>query len=378
MSTVDLHEPPTAAVEQPRRLTWHGVSTVARLELIQRLRSSRWKIVLALWFVGVGVICLLITTATTSMTSYSSNATPIGQWIFGMNVFFILFMGLLVTPSLGSTAINGDRNGGTLAILQASLLSSWEIILGKWLAGWTTSLAFLIASLPYIIWSLAAGGVSVWSVIVVVAVMMFILAVVCAVSVFWSAKMVKTATSTLMSYFSVALVSLISLLLFGLGLVVIQHDTQVRVMQPSEWSPTTGNPTACEPVTTTRTDLGMDYLWPLLAINPFVLVADSTPQHSEDMASVETPLQAIQVGVRLARANPVDLGWDSEWCNEDGSVVSQAEYNKRTETTQEDLAGAVWPYGFVFYVIAGGLALFGAERRIRTPVATLAKGVRIA
>lgn len=100
MSTVDLHEPPTAAVEQPRRLTWHGVSTVARLELIQRLRSSRWKIVLALWFVGVGVICLLITTATTSMTSYSSNATPIGQWIFGMNVFFILFMGLLVTPSL--------------------------------------------------------------------------------------------------------------------------------------------------------------------------------------------------------------------------------------------------------------------------------------
>lgn len=65
MSTVDLHEPPTAAVEQPRRLTWHGVSTVARLELIQRLRSSRWKIVLALWFVGVGVICLLITTATT-------------------------------------------------------------------------------------------------------------------------------------------------------------------------------------------------------------------------------------------------------------------------------------------------------------------------
>lgn len=145
-------------------------------------------------------------------------------------------------------------------------------------------------------------------------------------------------------------------------------------MQPSEWSPTTGNPTACEPVTTTRTDLGMDYLWPLLAINPFVLVADSTPQHSEDMASVETPLQAIQVGVRLARANPVDMGWDSEWCNEDGSVVSQAEYNKRTETTQEDLAGAVWPYGFVFYVIAGGLALFGAERRIRTPVATLAKG----
>ncbi|WP_029069103.1 ABC transporter permease [Jonesia quinghaiensis] len=376
MSTVEQADSPETTM--PRRLTWHGVYTVAQLELIQRLRSSRWKIVLALWFVGVGVICLLITTATTSMTTTtSSNIVPTGQWIFGLNVYFILFMGLLVTPSLGSTAINGDRNGGTLAILQASLLSSWEIIVGKWLAGWTTSLAFLGASMPYIIWSLAAGGVDILDVVVVLVFMMFILAVVCAVSLFWSAKMVKTATSTLMSYFSVALVSFISLLLFGLGTLVFQHTVTDRQMTPSAYSPTTGDPISCEVSTVYTQDFGMNYLWPLLAVNPFVLVADSSPQPVETLAEETGPLAAVQLGVRYARSNPQDRDWDQAWCNEDGTVVSSAEHSARMEN-YGDIAGPVWPYGIALYTIFGGLALFGAERRIRTPIATLAKGVRIA
>ena len=59
-----------------------------------------------------------------------------GPLLFGAVTFLVLGLGLLVTPTLTSTAINGDRNAGTLATLQVTLLSPAEIALGKLLAAW--------------------------------------------------------------------------------------------------------------------------------------------------------------------------------------------------------------------------------------------------
>ena len=44
-------------------LTWHGVRTVAALELRQRVRSTRWVVALVVWFLVVGALTLLITGA---------------------------------------------------------------------------------------------------------------------------------------------------------------------------------------------------------------------------------------------------------------------------------------------------------------------------
>ena len=62
----------------------------------------------------------------------------------------MLGLGLLVTPTLASTGINGDRNAGTLATLQVTLLTPAEIAAGKLLAAWAAACAFLVASLPFL------------------------------------------------------------------------------------------------------------------------------------------------------------------------------------------------------------------------------------
>ena len=194
---------PAAAHRGTWSLTWGGIRTVAVLELRQRVRSTRWIIALVVWFVVVGGITALATgsvslvsggsTGSVGTAGTGADATsplvstgpvgptvPAGPVIFGFVVFFVLFLGLLVAPTLSATSINGDRNAGTLATLQVTLLSASEIVIGKLVASWFAALAFLGASLPFIVWALAAGGVRVMALVVTVLVLALILAVVCA------------------------------------------------------------------------------------------------------------------------------------------------------------------------------------------------------
>ena len=378
MTTPTLSAPTTASTSKQPWLTWHGVKTVAKLELTQRLRSSRWKTVLVIWFIGVGAICLLIAAALTSTWGYYDNT--VGPTIFGLTVFFILFMGLLITPSLSSTAINGDRNAGTLAILQASLLTPMEITLGKLVAGWLSSLAFIVVSIPFIVWSLAAGGVSILTVVIVLVTMSFVLCVICAISLYFSARMVKTATSTVMSYLVVATVSFITLMLFGLGTVVLGFQSSTESLMPSQYDPETGNPTECTVQENYTENPRTDLTWWLLAVNPYVIIADvhAPTLDNSSRYSSEDPLAAISTGVRQLRANSNwNQNWDSYWCNPDGSVVSAAEFDKR-QNEPPKTSGPVWPFGLGIYLVVGALAVNRTAKRLRIPYDALAKGVRIA
>lgn len=379
MTSPTVASVPTETAPKRPKLTWHGVKTVARLELTQRLRSSRWKTVLILWFIGVGLICLLISAALTSSWGYNDNS--VGPTIFGLIVFFILFMGLLITPSLSSTAINGDRNAGTLAILQASLLTPLEITLGKLAAGWLSSIAFVVVSVPFIVWSLAAGGVSLWTVITVLLTMILLLGVICAVSLYMSARMVKTATSTVMSYLVVAGVSFITLILFGLSTVIFVFNTESSAMYPSKWDPETGKPTQCEVEYRYEVNPRTDLTWGLLAINPYVIMADVHVPSKGVVAQNYTdddPLYLISQGTRQLRANfASEYRGEEMWCNPDGSTVSDAEYNRRANLPMKQ-SGPVWPYGLGFYLAVGALAVNRTANRLKTPYDQLAKGVRIA
>src|SRR5690606_11728023 len=136
----------TLRERSPWSLTWHGVETVARLELRQRVRSTKWYIGLAVFFVIVGIVTVL--TMFTMSSSSIGDVPPeleggAGRVVFDVVVFFILLLGILVAPTLSSSAINGDRKEGTLAILQVTLLTPAEIAVGKVLASWAAALAFL-------------------------------------------------------------------------------------------------------------------------------------------------------------------------------------------------------------------------------------------
>lgn len=358
------------------RVTWQGVRTVATLELRQRVRSTRWKVALLVWFLVVGAITALAWAAMASVSSGTGiEQEPLGPAIFGLVVFFVLFLGLVVAPTLSATAINGDRSAGTLAILQVTLLSPAEIVLGKLLASWTAALAFLVVSVPFLVAGLAAGGTPVLSVVVCLLVLALLLAGVCAIGLGFSALTARSAGSAVLTYLAVAGLTVLSLLVFGLTIPAVSNQPQeVRVWTvPSTYDWEDGRVPECVWETQTQYVSHTERTWWLLAINPFVVVADAAPAAERDDASIGLDLLGgIRLGVRALRAGPApeqDRCWTGQESGE--SYVSPV-----AERDIDD--SAVWPWGLAANLLLGAAGVALAVRRLRIPQRTLARGTRVA
>ncbi|MGC5165907.1 ABC transporter permease [Luteimicrobium sp. DT211] len=383
------HEPgdlPAAPDERraPRRTgTWtlrrQGLRTIVELELRQRVRSARWRVALGAWFVVCGLVTWLTFEASAQLVgpdyvgsveddgtdAFSSQLTvtvhvPRGPLIFGFIVFFVLLAGFLVAPTLSAGTINGDREAGTLATLQVTLLSPAEIAVGKLLAGWTAAVAFLVVALPFVIVSLAAGGVRVLSLVVTLVLLVVLLGVVCAIGLGFSALVSRTTASALLTYLTVLALTVGTVILFALTFPMITQTDDVRAYQSADVAGV-----GCTWTTDTESRAHTERTWWLLAANPFVVVADAAPAApSAARFGVPDPLGAIRAGVRTARSGPPDR---EDWCG-DGTV----------DDGQSTSNAPVWPWGLGANLLLGGGAVWLTVRRLRIPQSTLARGTRVA
>jgi len=382
MSTV-TEQPSVPASESATRergtwaLSWHGVATVTKLELRQRLRSTKWYVGLALFFAIVGLVTVL-TSATMGDDSVLGDGGS-GRVVFDVVVFFILLLGMVIAPTLSSSAINGDRNAGTLAILQVTLLTPAEIAVGKLLAAWAAALAFLVVSLPFLIWGIVQGGLSITAVLVTVALLAFVLAVVVALGLGFSSLVPKTSSSAVLTYLGVASLTVISLIVFGLSLALTVGPTPVKVwgVPPEveatwDWE-TQGEPDfECEWYETEWVQPHTERTWWLLAANPFVVVADAMPEDprdpSQDYYGPTGIMSAIRLGVREARMGPT-LEQDQCYYN-----VTQPSPVRPRDPDRSP----VWPWGVGALTVLGGAGLWVAVRRLSIPVRRLPRGTRVA
>lgn len=365
-------------------VSWHGLRTVAVLELRQRVRSTRWRLALAVWMVVIGLITVLSVWAFTAATepSYEPGIAVeedlYGGMIYSVVVLFVLFLGLLVAPTLSSGAINGDRNAGTLATLQVTRLSPAEIVLGKLLASWTAALAFLVASVPFIVWAYAAGGVEIVSLVTTIAMLAFVLLVVCAIGLGFSALVTRTSGSGVLTYLTIGSLVAVLPILFGLLAPIVTVDEDVRVWRGSSFNDTEGYAEACEWATERRGVFHSEWTWWLLAPNPFVIVADAQPLTNEPEFS-QTPLQLLQTGARYARTGaPAYQELDECWTQE----RERAEMNgERWESPVEEVrptSHPVWPWGLAVDLVLAVGSVVLAVRRLRTPARQLPRGTRVA
>ncbi|MCL1923866.1 MAG: ABC transporter permease [Propionibacteriaceae bacterium] len=306
-------------------LSLQGLKTVLSLEVMQRLRSKKWKWALVAWALTIGAITMLVMWAVyqtfTFERTYNAPGriqdTAAGPMAFSLIVMFIIGMGLVVAPAFTATSINGDRNAGTLATLQATGLSAVEIAAGKFIAAWLTAGGFLASAFPFIVVTMVFGNISVLRVIVCLVVLFLLIGVVCVIGLGWSALFNRTAASTVMTYLSVVVFAVISPILVGLSMPFIQEED----MPVREWGLTeaqmdeyleknalywdeiwdeyswddhgdiilplgTVDPTVLAPRPpveecawheTTTWVTHTESVWWLLAANPFVIVADAAP-----------------------------------------------------------------------------------------------------
>ncbi|MHA7263118.1 ABC transporter permease [Arthrobacter sp. TMN-37] len=376
--SVNIQQPPHVA-DKRSLSTRSAVGTVFWLEMRQRLRGRAWYIMLAVWFVVIGAVFLL---ATATMGTYSG----IGAVLFDLVVGFVLFFGLLVAPGLSANAVNGDRAAGTLAILQVTLLTPGQLLAGKWLASWVASLAFLVLSAPFIFWALALGGVHASEAFVSLGMLALELGVVCAIGVGVSSIANRPLFSIVATYMLVAMLTLGTLITFGLSTALVLEETEVTtsyntypapVESPDSQAPAP-QPGDSECVTETfrQPVPHTERITWILAANPFVVVADAAPYSR----STPEPGMPGDIGANPNYRPPGVMEGISQQVR---SFQAGPDLNVTCEESQgaaRDLDDKfpIWPLGLLLqFLLAGGLLLLG-YRRLRTPAGRLAQGTRIA
>lgn len=380
MTTVTSN-PTSTASREAWAVNLASVWLVAKLDLKQRVRSTKWKVSLGLVGVLIGGVTLLVYGAT---HAFGSDAG--GDVTFSIVVFFVLFLGLVVSPTLSATTLNGDVRDGTMAPLQVTGLSAADIVLGKLLAAWLASLAFLAVSVPFLLWGYVDGELPVVAMLQVIVVLAVELLLVCALGLGWSALTARTAASAVLTYTTVAVLTAVLPIIFGLSAAVFQSDKDVTYRNEQWLDPSSidtknlpdgvyktswGDYVRCEEYTQRERVPRTDLTWWMLAVNPYVIVADSSvaPGNASDQAG-DYVLGGLKQAVREARLGPATT---NDYCSD--GVLTQAEVDRKNA---RDHLPPIWPWGLLAQALLGAGAVALGVRRIGVPYGKLPSGSRVA
>lgn len=355
-----------------------GTWLITTLELRQRVRGVGWYVLLGVFMLVIAAVTVLLVLATNALQSG-------GGGVFSTIIFFVLLLGTLVSPALSGNAINGEREAGTLATTQVTLITTGQIVLGKWLAAWITAIAFLVGALPFLVFAVALGQVSALTVLVSTLVLAVELGIIAAIGVGLSGILTRPLFSIVVTYLVIAALSIGTVIVFGLAGAATQSEARSTyigfdydgVDYDSTFDPETGLPLpgatvdCLPPEVNTYSVPRFDFYWPVLAANPYVILADASPPVFSAAGQGEDLFTWIAVGVRGAQHAP-ELDRVDDYCSNPAGSPSQ--------TPEQIYANSVpsWFIGLALQLVLAAGALLWAARRTHTPADRLPKGMRVA
>lgn len=339
------------------------LGVVIGLELAQRVRSVAWYVLLGVVaLVAGGVIVVLF-------LSLQGFQRDLGAAIFSTTIFMVMLVTSLVTPALGGSAINGDRDAGTLASTQVTQVSATQLVLGKVIGSWIASLGFVAVCAPFMVGAAILGGLRLEAALIAIPILVLEIGVVSAIGVGVSGLIRRPVLSTAVTYLVVAFFSVGTLIAFGVGTIAAQTQ-ETRAEITWDYDDRTGNGICTETGDTYETTVQRpDRVWWLLAANPYVIMADAVPPELDTYGYPNDLFGSISLLVRTAQEEPV-----GETC---------AQYDEQGAWQDPSLGvfdrtAPSWFVGLAIHLLVAGGAVWGAIGAVRAPARTLAAGSRIA
>lgn len=352
-------------------MSWTAVRTVAVLELRQRVRSTRWRVMLIVWGVVLVLLCGGLTALAGMSGGRHEEVVPI---LYDLTLGFVLGIGLIVAPTLSATSINGDRADATLALLQATALRSHEIVVGKLLAAWLAALAFLAVAAPFLLVFTMTGGASWTALVGHLLILAVSLGAVCAIGLGLSAATARPSASAVLTYLVVTALVIGTPIMMTLSTTAV-HGKQRSIVYSTDYDESTNNKQVCEkdPDIYTSDIVHWERIWWMLVPNPFVALGD---------VSARAPVTDIDPRTSYSPLGALGLSVDTMRTPQPAEVVSYYCGNDSHSTWDDDVRRpehlVFWPATLLVLGLLGAWSLVSASRRLRTPVRTLARGTRVA
>ena len=352
-------------------MSWTAVRTVAVLELRQRVRSTRWRVMLVVWGVVLVLLCGGLSALAGMMGGQHEDVILI---LYDLTLSFVLGIGLIVAPTLSATSINGDRADATLALLQATALRSHEIVVGKLLAAWLAALAFLAVAAPFLLVFTMTGGASWTALVGHLLILAVSLGAVCAIGLGLSAATARPSASAVLTYLVVTALVIGTPIMMTLSTTAV-HGKQRSIVYSTDYDESTNNKQVCEkdPDIYTSDIVHWEQIWWMLVPNPFVALGD---------VSARAPVTDIDPRTSYSPLGALGLGVDTMRTPQPAEVVLYYCGNNSHSTGDDDVRRpehlVFWPATLLVLGLLGAWSLVSASRRLRTPVRTLARGTRVA
>jgi ABC-2 type transport system permease protein len=349
-----------------------GTGVIFSLEMRQRLRGVAWYVLLGVFFL-IFLVVTVITSVVVFASSGIDSSANVGGPLYSLIIYFVLLLGALVAPAMSGNAINGDRDAGTLATTQVTLITTGQLVVGKFLAAWVTALGFLVIALPFLIYGAVVGGPSPATVVISLLVLAAELGVVAAIGVGLSGLIARPLFSVVVTYLSVAALTLGTAIAFTLGGLAVETRTVMYTYDNVHQK--TQTCTGLEQYDSEVPRFDLD--WGILAPNPFIILSDAVPTTYDHSGNPSDLFGTFKLGEREAQLPPFPNSTPKSACRDDLGYgvegVSQSNARKIIDTT-----APTWAIGLGIQLVLAIAALLGAWARTRTPARRLARGSRVA
>lgn len=350
-----------------------GIRTVMVLELRQRVRSTRWQVMLAIWGIVLTIVCGGLATLSSGFGTTLTEVTPM---LYDLVVCFVLGIGLIVAPTLSATSINSDRADATLALLQATALRPAEIAVGKLAAAWAAATAFLAVALPFLLALTLLGGTTWLTLLGHLIILVMTLGSVCAVGLGFSAMTARPSSSAVLTYLVVVALTIGTPLLTAISSTVVT-GSQREITYNINYSDSTDSTLVCDttPTVYTRQIARTELIWWMLVPNPFIAMSDASFRGSgwgqDGMPGEISLLSGVGALVDEMRVHqPSEV------------VVNYCDDLDSEEADDEQFENAdhvvFWPASMLLLLALGAGGTAAASRRLRTPTGALPRGIRLA
>ncbi len=198
-------------------------------ELRGRIRGLRTMFILTIYLAITGIITLLIYLAVASSSSFTApdfeTGRSIGKAVFLTVMAAALVQVCIIVPALTAGSIAGEKERQTYELLISTLLSPWQIALGKLTAALAFASLLIIAVLPLAGLAFLFGGVSGTELLIALIGLLMTAMLYATVGLFWSTVMRSTLGATVMSLGTIILALLGIPFLFIITGVIISNAT---------------------------------------------------------------------------------------------------------------------------------------------------------
>lgn len=379
---------------------------VSKLDLLKRVRSTRWIVSLVVWALALLFVVVTLYLVFVPLFGVSDSVgRPFWLSTVSLILYFTLGIGMIVSGTTASGSINGERNDATLALLQVTPVRGSEIVLGKILAAWLSSLTLLVIAAPFVLVVAFSAIKTVPFFLLGMLVVALMLLVSACIGVALSTLTPRPAGAATISFLLLAFLFVGTPMSLGIAAELSEKHVPYTTHYCYEnWETPDGEPAwpedpeiedpddliktvECEEINTERIITHHDRYWWFLLANPVVTLGDALPtttlgwkvppeQINNPMASTESdqipPNYRISQGMHYLQLPFYESAIIDEKTHEE---VLPA-YGK--QQVMNFNGGELWWISMVLFLGLGAAGAGLAISRTSVPIKKLSKGTRVA